>query len=306
MFLTGFADEAGRELATQIAATQELKWKNIESRALNAGTLATISDEEFEVVFEQLSTAGISVNCYGSAIANWAKHPRKAEDFEASKQELLAVIPRLQRLGTKLVRGMSFLVPQDEEPDSPELEAIIFDKVRELVNICADNGLVYGHENCMNYGGMSYVHTLKLLEKMNSPAFTLIYDTGNPVFNLRRIGAKPYVRQSSWEFYTQVREFISYVHIKDATAVVGADGQVTTQYCFAGNGEGDVRAIVIDLLKHGYDGGFSMEPHLATIFHEKDSESDDITRKQRQMETYIEYGRRFEKLLSECLLDAIL
>ena len=42
------------------------------------------------------------------------------------------------------------------------------------------------------------------------------------------------------------------------------------QYCYPGDGSGDVRAIMIDLLKTGYDGGFSIEPHVANVFHDAD------------------------------------
>ncbi|MBO5307553.1 MAG: sugar phosphate isomerase/epimerase [Lentisphaeria bacterium] len=298
MFLTGFADEAGWELSSQIKATKELNWKYIESRGINKKTLATLTDEEFETVCQQLAEAGIEINCYGSAVANWGKDPRKDEDFQKSKEELLAAIPRMHKLGIKMIRGMSFATPEDVAPDSPELEKVIFAKVNELVKICENEGIIYGHENCMNYGGLSHLHTLKLLDNVKSPAFKLIYDTGNPVFNYRRIGQAPYALQSSWEFYKNVREFITYVHIKDGTALPSADGKrPPCQFCYAGDGSGDVRAIVIDLLKTGYDGGFSIEPHVATVFHDKES---DTSLEEVQYSSYVEYGRRFEKLLRDC------
>ena len=59
MFLTGFADEAGWELSTQIKATKELGWKYIESRGINKKNLATLTDAEFEEVCQQLSEAGV-------------------------------------------------------------------------------------------------------------------------------------------------------------------------------------------------------------------------------------------------------
>ena len=163
MFLTGFADEVSSDLALQIKATKELNWSFIETRNINGKTLGTLTDEEFEKVQTLLEENNIKFNCYGSAIANWACHPRKEEDFQRSLDDLNTAIPRMHKLGIKLLRGMSFLTPTDETPDSPELESIIFKKVRQLVEICADNGIVYGHENCMNYGGLSHLHTLKLL-----------------------------------------------------------------------------------------------------------------------------------------------
>jgi len=300
MFLTGFADEAGASIETQIVATKRLNWRYIETRSIGTKNLGTLTDTEFDEFAEKLDRAGIKVNCYGSGVANWGRDPRSNEDFELSKQELALALPRMKKLGTKLIRGMSFKVPTDTQPDSPELEAVIFHRVNELVKMCEEDGVVYGHENCMNYGGMSYVHTLRLLDNVKSSNFRLIFDTGNPVFTFRRIAASPYPLQSAWEFYKQVREFIEYVHIKDGTSIVDAEGNVQTTFTFAGDGCGDVRPIIKDLLATGYDGGFSIEPHLATIFHEKDDQNDDEVKAQRKIDTYVEYGRRFEKLLHEC------
>ena len=300
MFLTGFADEAGRDLDIQIKATKELGWKNIETRFIGDKNLGSLTDEEFETVCAKLDESGISFNCYGSAVANWACHPRSEEDFQKSKTELLNAIPRMHKLGIKIIRGMSFKYAYDEgEPDNPDLEKVIFAKVNELVKICEDAGIIYGHENCMNYGGLSYLHTLKLIDNVKSPNFKLIYDTGNPCFNYSRIGSKPYSLQSSWEFYYNVREFITYVPIKDATAVPLPDSVTRPEckFCWAGEGTGDVRAIVKDLKKNNYEGGFSIEPHIATVYHEAEPETDISEIKYK---SYIEYGRRFEQLLKDC------
>ena len=304
MFLTGFADEASHDLALQIKATRELGWKYIETRFIGEQFFGNISDEEFERVCAMLEESGIRFNCYGSGVANWSKAPRSDEDFAATKAELLRAIPRMKRLNIGLIRGMSFKVTGDEQFDSPELEAIIFRKVRELVKICEDNGIVYGHENCMNYGGQSFKHTLKLLENVNSPNFKLIFDTGNPCFTFRRIGNPPYPLQSAREFYENVREFICHVHIKDAVSTVNPDGTVSTTYTYAGEGNGDIPWIVTDLLKRGYDGGFSMEPHIAVVFHDKTDAEDAEKAAKKCYDAYIDYGRRFEKLLEKCKKQA--
>jgi sugar phosphate isomerase/epimerase len=92
-----------------------------------------------------------------------------------------------------------------------------------------------------------------------------------------------------------VKDFIRYVHIKDARLTEKRIGFSKAVYTFAGEGDGKVREIVGDLLKNGYDGGFSMEPHMGSVFHDTDNNSADDKRK----EIYIEYGRRFEKLIEE-------
>ena len=303
MYFSGFADEAGKDIDTQIKATLELGWNNIELRAIGEKeNLSTISDAEFDSICEKLDSAGVKINCFGSGIANWGKSPRSEEDFDASVKELKDAIPRMQKLGTKMVRGMSFKILEDEQFDSPELEKIIFNKVSTLVKMCEDAGIIYGHENCMNYGGQSHIHTLRLLENIQSDNFKLIFDTGNPVFTFRRIGTEPYALQNAYEFYSNVREYIYYVHIKDGIATEMKEGykRPEVRYTFPGEGSGFVRQIVRELLENGYDGGFSIEPHVAAVFHEEDNQDDKELAALRKYEAYIKYGRDFEKLVAEC------
>jgi sugar phosphate isomerase/epimerase len=294
MYYTGFADEAGDSIDVQVRATLELGWSNIEARSVDGVNLTDLSDEKFEAVCDKLAAAGIRINCFASAIANWSRDPRRAEDFQYSVEALRRAVPRMECLGTKLIRGMSFAVVQDEAPDSQELERIIFDKVRRLVRICEEAGILYLHENCMNYGGLSHEHTLRLLENVRSPNLKLVFDTGNPVFTDRRLGPPPYGKQSAWEFYSNVREWIHYVHIKDGRYLRESGGIFPeVEYTFPGEGDGDVARIVGDLLQTGYDGGLSIEPHLAVVYHDDSVRSADEVR----YENYVEYGRRLMRLV---------
>jgi sugar phosphate isomerase/epimerase len=294
MYYTGFADEAGNSMDVQIRATLELGWSFIEARSVDGVNLTDISDEKFDGVCQQLAAADVRINCLGSAVANWSRDPRSEEDFGHSVEALRRAIPRMERLGATMIRGMSFAVVRDEEPDSPEMEAIIFGKVRHLVEMCEEAGILYLHENCMNYGGMSHEHTLRLLDNVRSPNLKLVLDTGNPVFTDRRLGPKPYRKQSSWEFYSNVREWIHYVHIKDGRYVAESDGIFPeVEYTFPGEGDGEVARIVRDLLQTGYDGGFSIEPHLAVVYHDASAQSADEVR----YNNYVEYGRRFMQLV---------
>jgi len=287
MYLTGFADEAGADIDTQIRVTKELGWENIELRKINEKMLHDISDEEFDVVCGRLADAGVKINCFGSSVANWGKQIN--ESFGSSLEEARRAIPRMQRLGTKLIRIMSFAVLEGRGPDD-QMEEERFRRVRELYKIFTDADITPVHENCMNYGGMGWPYTLKLIE--NVPGLKLVFDTGNPVFTDDRSKPEPCPKQSAWEFYSHVKEHIAYIHIKDG--VWDTAGQ-KINFTFAGEGDGDVRRIVKDLLDSGYDGGLSMEPHLAVVFHDDRVQSEDKVK----YDNYVEYGRRFMKLLDE-------
>ena len=104
-YLTGFADEAAADIDGQIRATQALGWENIESRNIDGDNLHDISDEKFDLVCEKLDCAGVKVNCFGSTIANWGKSI--LDPFEETLAEVNRAIPRMQQLGTKLIRVMS-------------------------------------------------------------------------------------------------------------------------------------------------------------------------------------------------------
>ncbi len=295
MYLTGFADEAGASIDIQIKATQELGWTHIESRNIDGTNLHDLSEEAFEDVVAKLDTAGITVNCFGSAIANWAKPV--TSPFEDTLAQIERTIPRMQRLGSKLIRIMSYAVLKDEQgndlPDQMKEER--FRRVREMTRLFTDAGITPVHENCMNYGGMSYRHSLELID--NAPGLKLVFDTGNPVFTDDRSKPAPYPKQSSWEFYSKVKEHVAYVHIKDSVYVSEKPGATfpEARFTFPGEGEGDVKRIVQDLVDSGYSGGISIEPHMATVFHDESQSSPEELRKA----TYVEYGRRCMQLIAE-------
>jgi sugar phosphate isomerase/epimerase len=286
-YFTGFADEAGADIDTQIRATQALGWSCIEARNIGGTNIHDLPEAEFDRVCGKLADAGLRINCFGSAIANWGK--QITDPFDSSLAEVQRAIPRMQRLGTKLVRIMSFAVLKDRGPEDQMAEER-FRRLRELQRRFTDAGLTPVHENCMNYGGMGYTYTLRLLE--NVPGLKLVFDTGNPVFSDDRSKPAPYPKQSCFTFYHHVREHVGYIHIKDGIWDTAAN---TMRYTYAGAGHGDVPEILADLLGRGYDGGISIEPHLAVVFHDATVQSEADVR----FSNYVEYGRRLQRLVSE-------
>ncbi len=288
MYLTGFADEAANDLDGQIRATKELGWKYIESRNIDGKNIHDLSDADFDKAYGKLQDTGIKINCFGSAIANWGK--QIDQPFDSSLEEAKRAIPRMKRLGTQFIRVMSFALFPGKEPQD-QIPQERFRRMRILQKMFSDEGLVMVHENCANYGGMGWPYTLELVE--NVPGLKLVYDTGNPITDDDYSKPKPHPKQSSWEFYSYVKKHVVYVHIKDGIWDTEKNKPIFT---YPGEGNGDVRKIVSDLLAWGYDGGFSIEPHMAVLAHDKSVQSEDGIR----YSNYVEYGRRMIKLLDEC------
>ncbi|GAB1484117.1 hypothetical protein MASR2M78_29340 [Treponema sp.] len=290
---TGFADEAAAGIMGQIEATKRLGWTSIESRNIDGVNITDIDDATFDRVEAALKDSGVRIDCFGSAVANWSKDPRKEEDFNRSVEELKRAIPRMQRLGTKMIRGMSFAVVRDEEPDSPHIQKMVIEKVNVLVQMCEEAGILYLHENCMNFGGLSWEHSLRLVDGIKSPAFALVFDTGNPPFTFDRRNS--YQLQSSWEFYSNVKPFIKHIHIKDAE-YIGPSGGIfpKAKFTFPGEGHGDVVRIIEDVVNSGWSGFLSIEPHMEIVHHEGDA----VSSEEVKAATYVKYGKRLMELVA--------
>jgi len=134
------------------------------------------------------------------------------------------------------------------------------------------------HENCDGWGGLGPKQTLELLKAVGSPALKLVFDTGNTVAH----------GQDSWQYYAQVKPHVAYVHIKDYRKEGGK-----AVAAFPGEGKGDVLKILCDLLSW-YDGGLSIEPHIAAVVHEGKESGPEA-----MYSTYVEYGRRLMALVEK-------
>jgi sugar phosphate isomerase/epimerase len=176
----GIGDEAANSLAGQINSIKDLGWQHLEMRGVEVPGFAKanfhdIPDAAFDQAVRQFDNAGIQVYCFGSTIMNWSKTVN--DSFEPTVAEVKRAIPRMQRLGTKYVRIMSYK-PGDEEYRIP---SEVFRRVKDVTNMFLDAGLQPVHENCMNSGGMSWQHALELLDRC--PGLKWVFDTATALSN---------------------------------------------------------------------------------------------------------------------------
>jgi sugar phosphate isomerase/epimerase len=278
MILTGIADEASPDLEDQIRVHRELGWGTLELRLVGKTNVCELSEPEFEEVCRTLQEAKMQVVCFASPLANWARPI--TSDFQRDLADLERSAPRMRRLGTRYIRIMSY--PNDGlGEESWRSEAIR--RVRELTRMAEAQGVVLLHENCSGWGGASPQNQQRLLEEVGSPSLRIVFDTGNPVGE----GHPP---EETWEFYRSARPYIEHVHVKDCRR--DAQGQLT--YTFPGEGQSMVREVLGEILRGGYGGAFSIEPHIAAQVHLGTSATGPQARA-----TYLEYGRRTAALLAE-------
>lgn len=285
--LTGFADEASRDIDKQIQATKDIGWQNISARMVGNANIHDLPEDEFNRIADRLDEAGVKVPEFGSLLGSWGK--KIESDFDITIGEINRIIPRMKRLGSGIVRIMSYA----QEPwgqDQQEKERVR--RLTEIVKRFEGENLIAAHENCMNWGGFSASHTLQLIEQI--PGLKLIFDTGNPIFQKDRSKSEPYPWQDPFEFWQTVRDHVVHIHVKDCQFPVSDD--VEPDYTMPGEGKARVHDIIADAVANGYNGYIAIEPHVATVFHAPDPTKVDW---QQCYDSYVEYGKRFTKLVSD-------
>ena len=81
---------------------------------------------------------------------------------------------------------------------------------------------------------------------------------------------------------------------KAAEEAAALEGKNKETYVYPGEGQGYVREILQDLKERGFEGGISIEPHMAAVFHQSDSQS---VSSEDSRKIYIRYGRRLSEIL---------
>jgi len=216
------------------------------------------------------------VTAFASAIANWSRPI--TGDFQKDVDELRTAIPRMQRLGTRFIRTMSWV---EEGVDEDTCRDEVLRRYRELARIAEDGDVVLAHENCTGWAGHSAENMRRLIEETGSDHLVVLFDIGNTVSH----GFDP------WEYYTGVKDLIRYVHIKDCRR--NPEGGHSDAYAYAGEGDAMVQEFLDDLIGGGYDGVISIEPHVASVVHDGGAKVDP----EQQFQAYVKYGRIVDGLV---------
>ena len=285
--ISGFADEVSDDLAMQIRALKELGWSSIDLRTVKGKNVSSLSDAEFDAVHRQLEENGIAISCFGSTIANWSRDAYSSVELDLA--EMRTSIRHMNKANVRFIRIMSYKIDSPVNLGS-SLEDVIFSNLKKIVRIAEDHGIVCLHENCETWGGQSSQHTLRLLERVNSPALKLVFDTGNPVSMLDVRDQEPFSYQDSLKFFSEVREHVAYLHIKD-----GCLNNDTLRYTAPGKGAGKVKEILRLVSEYDMAMPISIEPHVSVVFHDPSKKASF----EQRWNSFIEYGNQLVAIAEE-------
>ena len=241
--LSGFSDEIDPDFTTQCQVVSDLGLKYIEIRSAWGINILDLDADQLATVQSTLAEFGLQVSSIGSPIGKI----NITDDFgpHLERMEHAAEVAKL--LNAPYIRLFSFFIPEGDDPDSYRDE--VLRRMRAIADVAERAGVLAVHENEKDIYGDIPRRCVDIVTSVDSPNLKLAWDPANYV----QCGVKPFS-----EGYADLRPHTVYIQIKDA---LFADSSVVV----AGAGDGEVRETVRALQADGFDGFFSLEPHLGSF-----------------------------------------
>jgi sugar phosphate isomerase/epimerase len=240
--LTGFADEISPELEEQLETLAQESIGYMELRSVWDTNVLDLSDDELDRIKYATAQRGLRISSIGSPIGKVPVTNPFGPHLERFRRALRAA----DVMEAPYVRVFSFFIPEDQQPVHYREEVI--DRMGIMAGEAEDSGVTLLHENEKEIYGDVPSRCLDILAGVGSPALRAAWDAANFV----QCGVRPYN-----EGYASLRPYVEYVHVKDALS--GSDRVVP-----AGEGDGQLPETLSALRASGFDGFFSLEPHLAS------------------------------------------
>ena len=258
--LSGFADEIDANFDRQLAVVGRLGIGAIELRGAYGKSVVSNTLDEAAELKKKLDVAGIRVSAIGSPIGKIGI----TDEFEPHFEVFRHTVELAKLFGTPYIRIFSFYL-QNQAPEAAREEVLA--RLLRLREYAKDQGVVLLHENEKGIYGDNAQRCLDLMEQLYGDNFKCTFDFANFV----QCG------QDTLQAYEMLKPYIAYIHIKDA---VMSDGHVVP----AGEGDGNVEAILKSLKDSGFRGYLSLEPHLAEFEGLKNLEADPAKRSMTNQE----------------------
>ena len=240
--LSGFVDEISADFTEQCRVASGLGLKYVELRSAWGVNILDLDAAQRAVMRDTLAAHGLAVSSIGSPIGKIFID----EPFPPHLDRMRHAAEVAKEFDAPYIRIFSFFLRPGADPAAHRDEVI--DRMRALARIAEDADLIVLHENEKEIYGDVPSRCLDIVRSVGSPHLRLAWDPANFV----QVGVRPYT-----DGYAVLRPYVEYIQIKDALA---ADGSVVT----AGNGDGEVARTMRALSHDGFDGFFSLEPHLST------------------------------------------
>lgn len=265
---SAFGDEISPDLGTQLDVLDELGIGNVAVRSVDGTNVLDLPDGEVKAIGERIADRGFAVTSFGSPIGKVSIRT----DFDTHLDAFRRAVEVADLLGTDRIRLFSYKIPEGENP--PAYRDEVVRRMEAKTRVAREAGVTLLHENEPAVFGNTPARCREILTSVDSPHLRAIFDPANFIAS----GVRPYP-----DALLQLVEFVEDVHVKDAE--FGDESPVRV----AGEGDGGLERTFTALLRRGFEGTATLEPHLGTVGHDTGySGVDPSKRAAKAMRTVIE------------------
>lgn len=251
-----FGDEIAESLEEQLQVLAETGVRHLELRSAWGTSVVDLSEADLARAGARLREAGVGVAAIASPVG---KAPIDG-DFEEEMGRLRSALAAAERLGTRLIRVFSFFILDgDYERHREE----VLRRMAAFAREAEAGSVTLVHENDSYTYGDTAERCRDLLAAVGSPALRAAFDPANFV----QVGVRPHA-----EAWPLLAEFVAHFHVKDAVPVDRSDlppypvwvasDRLMASVRPAGEGVGELPALIDELVRVDYDGLLVIEPHL--------------------------------------------
>jgi sugar phosphate isomerase/epimerase len=248
------ADEISRDFRAALAVGTRLGLRRYEVRSLTTGRVPIVDPAELAGVEEALRDQQVKVTAISPGLFKYA------DDRAAFAREMNEVYPRAAELACRW--GLPGLIVFGfHKPGATEANAASVSSANppaEIVDCLAEAGECAGRDGltlmiepepiCWADSGRA---AAALIQKAGAPSLRINYDPGNVAWLENR---------DPLDEFDAVAPYIANVHLKDLRPLTQGAGKPA--WVPIGEGMINYRAHLAALRSIGYDGPFSLEPHM--------------------------------------------
>ena len=242
--ISGFSDEISRIATAQFAGLNKLNIQYFEPRGIGPKNISELDDEELETLKSEMEQYNIKVSSIGSPIGK----VKVTDSFEEHFEKYKRVVYIAKKLEAPYIRIFSFYPEADDVQWTESTRAEVLSRLKEMIAYAKEQNVVLLHENEKGIYGDNAERCVDLMKELYCDNFKAVFDPANFV----QVGT------DTVEAYEQLKDYIEYVHIKDA---LSESGKVVP----VGYGDGKVECVLRKLFENGFDGFLSLEPHIRTL-----------------------------------------
>lgn len=240
--LSAFADEVTDNFQEQVQYLARQNVPCIEPRFINQKNIMDLTKAELSEAKQMINDHGLSVSAIGSPIGK----VKIDEPFDKHLDRFKHAVDLAMFFKTPYIRMFSYYAPEGQNID--DYRDRVLERMAAKVDIIKNIDVVMVHENEADIYGHSAQNCVDLVQTINSPKFRLVYDPANFVW-----GEK--ITDNIESCWPLMKPWVVHIHIKDwkLGEQIG---------CMPGEGDGQIKELLLALVAINYDGFLTMEPHL--------------------------------------------